>query len=80
MVYVLDRGGAWRDVPAQAVGCSGVTGRRRPRDRTEAGVWPRPHETLSAELRRTWCSPTRHRPGYRFRWMAFATLSIVSMP
>ncbi|MER6802180.1 MULTISPECIES: transposase [Streptomyces] len=38
---VLRTGVAWRAVPEEAVGCSGVTAWRRPRDRTEAGVWPR---------------------------------------
>jgi transposase len=35
------------------VGCSGVTAWRRLRDGTEAGVWPRLHAALLAELRRT---------------------------
>ncbi len=43
---------AWRDVPAESVGCSGVTAWRRLRDWTEAGVWPRLHATLLGELRR----------------------------
>lgn len=42
---------SWRDVPAEQVGCSGVTAWRRLRDWTEAGVWPRLHEVLLAELR-----------------------------
>lgn len=51
IVYVLRKGVAWRDVPIQVVGCSGVTAWRRLRDWTEAGVWPRLHELLLAELR-----------------------------
>ena len=52
IVYVLRTGVAWRDVPAQLGGCSGVTSWRRLRDWTEAGVWPRLHQNLLAELRR----------------------------
>lgn len=48
---MLRTGVAWRDVPAESVGCSGVTAWRRLRDWTEAGVWPRLHEVLLAELR-----------------------------
>ncbi|MCX4641977.1 MULTISPECIES: IS5 family transposase [unclassified Streptomyces] len=51
IVYVLCKGVSWRDVPAEQVGCSGVTAWRRLRDWTEAGVWPRLHEVLLAELR-----------------------------
>ncbi|SCF60174.1 Putative transposase of IS4/5 family [Streptomyces sp. DconLS] len=51
-MYVLRTGVAWRDVPAETVGCSGVTAWRRLRDWTEAGVWPRLHAALLAELRR----------------------------
>lgn len=51
ILYVLRTGAAWRDVPAQTVGCSGVTAWRRLRDWTEAGVWPRLHTALLAELR-----------------------------
>lgn len=35
----------------ERIGCSGVTCWRRLRDWTEAGVWPRLHEALLAELR-----------------------------
>jgi len=52
IIYVLRKGVAWRDVPIQVVGCSGVTAWRRLRDWTEAGVWPRLHEVLLAELRK----------------------------
>jgi transposase len=51
IVYVLRKSVAWRDVPAQVVGCSGVTSWRRLRDWTEAGVWPALHRMLLAELR-----------------------------
>ncbi|MFF3791787.1 IS5 family transposase [Streptomyces sp. NPDC001981] len=51
IVYVLCKGVSWRDVPAEQVGCSGVTAWRRLRDWTEAGVWPHLHEVLLAELR-----------------------------
>ncbi|WP_406314709.1 IS5 family transposase [Streptosporangium sp. NBC_01639] len=52
IMYVLRTGVAWRDVPAERVGCSGVTAWRRLRDWTEAGVWPRLHAALLTELRR----------------------------
>jgi transposase len=42
----------WADVPTKTIGCSRVTCWRRLRDRTEAGVWPRLHEVLLAELRK----------------------------
>lgn len=51
VLYVLRTGVVWRDVPAESVGCSEVTAWRRLRDWTEAGVWPRVHEVLPAELR-----------------------------
>ncbi|WTD39548.1 IS5 family transposase (plasmid) [Streptomyces sp. NBC_01643] len=51
IVYVLCKGVSWRDVPAEQVGCSGVTAWRRLRDWTEAGVWPQLHEVLLSELR-----------------------------
>ncbi len=51
IIYVLRTGVAWHDVPASAIGCSGVTCRRRLRDWTEAGVWPRLHQLLLTELR-----------------------------
>ena len=50
IMYVLRTGVAWRDVPAETVGCSGVTAWRRLRDWTEAGVWPRLHCALLTEL------------------------------
>ncbi|MCT9107100.1 transposase, partial [Streptomyces mirabilis] len=51
VMYVLRTGVAWRDVPVETVGCSGVTAWRRLRDWTEAGVWPRLHAALLTELR-----------------------------
>lgn len=36
IIYVLRKGVAWRDVPGEVVGCSGVTAWRRLRDWTEA--------------------------------------------
>lgn len=51
IVHVLRKGVAWRDVPVQVVGCSGVTAWRRLVEWTEAGVWHRLHEILVAELR-----------------------------
>ncbi|MGW6216349.1 transposase [Streptomyces sp. NPDC055109] len=50
IVYVLCKSVSWRDVPAEQVGCSGVTAWRRLRDWTEAGVWPQLHEVLLWEL------------------------------
>jgi transposase len=52
IMNVLRAGVAWRDVPAQTVGSSGVTAWRRLRDWTEAGVWLHLHAALLAELRR----------------------------
>ncbi|MEU8836776.1 IS5 family transposase [Streptomyces sp900116325] len=52
IVYVLRKSVSRRDVPTERIGCSGVTAWRRLRDWTEAGVWPRLHEVLLAELRK----------------------------
>ncbi len=52
VMHVLRTGVAWRDVPVETVGCSGVTAWRRLRNWTEAGVWPRLHAALLTELRR----------------------------
>lgn len=52
IVYVVCKGVSWADVPAERIGCSGVTAWRRLRDWTEAGVWPRLHEILLADLRK----------------------------
>lgn len=51
IVFVLETGITWRELPRSVCGCSGVTCRRRLRDWTEAGVWPAPHETLLDRLR-----------------------------
>ncbi|WP_106977119.1 IS5 family transposase [Streptomyces sp. NRRL S-920] len=51
IAYVLCKGVSWRDVPADQIGCSGVTAWRRLRDWTEAGIWPELHQVLLAELR-----------------------------
>ncbi|MFF3663526.1 IS5 family transposase [Streptomyces olivochromogenes] len=51
IVYVLCKGVSWADGPTERIGCSGVTAWRQLRDWTEAGVWPRLHEVLLAELR-----------------------------
>ncbi len=40
------------DVAAEWTRCNGVTDSWRLRDWTEAGVWPRLHEILLAELRK----------------------------
>ncbi|MGW6884521.1 transposase [Streptomyces goshikiensis] len=49
IVYVLCKSVSWRDVPAEQVGCSGVTTCRRLRDwMTEAGAWPRLYEVFMA--------------------------------
>lgn len=45
-------GVAWGDVPAETVGCSGVTAWRRLREWTEAGVWSCLRAALLSELRR----------------------------
>ena len=50
IVFVLKTGISWNQLPAQVVGCSGVTCWRRMRDWTEAGVWPALHALL-AQLR-----------------------------
>ncbi|MFF8295080.1 IS5 family transposase [Streptomyces globisporus] len=52
ILFVLRTGAAWRDVPRQEIGCSGGTAWRRLRDWTEAGVWPRLHAAILAELRK----------------------------
>ncbi len=52
-MYVLRTGVAWRDVPAETVGCSGVTAWRRLRAGQDGGRrLPRLHAALLAELRR----------------------------
>ncbi|MEU3985690.1 IS5 family transposase [Streptomyces sp. NPDC026672] len=51
IMYVLRTGVSWADVPTEAIGRGGVTCWRRLRGWTRAGVWPRLHEVLLAELR-----------------------------
>ncbi|WP_111557141.1 IS5 family transposase [Kitasatospora sp. SolWspMP-SS2h] len=51
IVHVLCKSASWRDVTAERTGRSGITAWRRLRDWTEAGVRPRLHEVLLAELR-----------------------------
>lgn len=51
IVYVLRKGVSWADAPTERIDSSGVTAWRRLRDSTEAGMWPRLHEILLAELR-----------------------------
>ena len=46
IVFVLETGITWNQLPTSLVGCSGVTCWRRLRDWTEAGVWPALHELL----------------------------------
>ncbi|WP_420802965.1 IS5 family transposase [Streptomyces murinus] len=52
IVYVLRTGVTWTHVPSETIGCRGLTWWRRLLDWTEAGVWPRLHEILLAELRK----------------------------
>src|SRR5438067_1991568 len=50
ILFVLKTGIDWEDLP-QEMGCGcGMTCWRRLRDWTEAGVWPKLHEVLLAEL------------------------------
>ncbi len=51
VLFVLRTNVSWRDVPAETIGCSGITCWRRLREWTEAGVWPRLHALLLTELR-----------------------------
>jgi transposase len=51
IVFVLKAGITWNELPAEGIGCSGVTCWRRVRDWAEAGVWPMLHELLLGELR-----------------------------
>jgi transposase len=52
VMCVLGSGVAWGAVPAETVGCSGVTARRRLRDWTAAGVRLRLHAARVTALRR----------------------------
>ncbi len=51
IVFVLKTGIGWNQLPRQLFGCSGTTCWRRLQAWTDAGVWPRLHELLLAELR-----------------------------
>jgi transposase len=53
IIFVLKTGIGWNQLPRRMFGCSGTTCWRRPRAWTEAGVWPRLHALLLAELRGT---------------------------
>jgi transposase len=52
ILFVLTTGIAWRDLPAEVFGCSGVTCWRRLRDWHQAGVWGALHRHLLSELER----------------------------
>ncbi|GAB3120795.1 hypothetical protein GCM10027160_37400 [Streptomyces calidiresistens] len=51
ILFVLYTGIRWEWLPAELGFGSGMTCRRRLRDRNNAGVWQRLHEVLLAELR-----------------------------
>jgi transposase len=51
IVFVLKTGIAWRELPRERFGCSGVTCWRRLRDWTEAGVFDAVHKLLLDHLR-----------------------------
>ncbi|OWA01575.1 hypothetical protein B9W68_30375 [Streptomyces sp. CS227] len=51
ILFVLHTGIAWEHLPQELGFGSGMTCWRRLAERTEAGVWPRLHEGLLAELR-----------------------------
>jgi len=50
IIFVLKTGIPWEAFPAE-MGCCGMTPWNRPRDWQAAGVWPKAHEILLAELR-----------------------------
>ena len=51
LTYLLREGCTYRGLPCQELGCgSGVTVWRRLQEWTEAGVWPKLHETLLRHL------------------------------
>jgi transposase len=52
ILFVLHTGIAWEHLPQELGVGSGMTCWRRLAEWTEAGVWPRLHEVLLAELRR----------------------------
>ncbi|WP_446680292.1 transposase [Allostreptomyces psammosilenae] len=41
IIYALRKNASWRIMPADRIGCSGVTAWRHLRDWTEVCVWPR---------------------------------------
>ena len=43
VLFVLHTNVSWRDVPAENIGCSGITCLRRHREWTQVGVWLRLH-------------------------------------
>ncbi|MFD9624052.1 IS5 family transposase [Streptomyces virginiae] len=51
ILFVLHTGIAWEHLPQELGFGSGMTYWRRPAEWTDAGVWPRLHETLLARLR-----------------------------
>jgi transposase len=51
IVFVLQTGITWNQLPTSLVGCSGVTCWRRLRNWTAAGVWPALHAQLLNQLR-----------------------------
>ena len=51
VLFVLHTGIAWEHLPQELGFGSGMTCWRRLAEWTEAGVWPRLHEVLLAELR-----------------------------
>ncbi|WP_435813104.1 transposase [Streptomyces werraensis] len=55
VLFVLRTGVAWRDVPAETMGCSGATACRRLPDWTEAGAWPRLHAVLLTDFATPTC-------------------------
>ena len=61
-MYVLRTGVAWPEVPAEALGISGLMAWRRVRDWTEAGVLPCLHTALLGELRDAVSSSKTLRP------------------
>ncbi|MFI0977806.1 transposase [Streptomyces sp. NPDC021093] len=73
IVYVVRRGVSRADVPAERIGCSGVTCRRRLRDWTEGGLWPRLHKSAEP-VSSTWTAArsTVPLPGYSRGELALA--------
>ena len=51
ILFVLRTNVSWRDVPAEKIGCSGITCWRRLQAWTEAGAWLQLHALLLSELR-----------------------------